>query len=439
MRHRNHSPKALAAPVGMALVLASGFPLASEGTEEHGDTPREAFLYVVAIDAGDENNPDMLAIVGADPDRADEYGEIVRMESLTHVGDNVHHWGYSLDQERLLIPGLFSDRIYVFDISEDPLAPQLVREEEGLRPDSGYVAPHTVSPLPGGVALVSMLGADTPSTGPGGLVLIDGETGAFVRHFGPGPERAADETGPEFMYDIAYNAGLNRLVTTTWGFPGDVLENPYGPSGDTVSVWDLEKEEVIQVVHLGEQSGATEADWFHASDARYGYTIGTSGNAWLWEDEDGNGLLDFHRVLSDLALPCDMTLSPDDRYLYIANWFGDQVQQYEISDPYQPELVGEASVPHPCMMRLSPDGERLYVTNSVLSTLDDDPEFGPRNDAYGIYLLEVDAEQGGLSHVTEDGSAWADFSSVQKENGVGPAGPHMILFDPGVPIEAGHH
>ncbi len=115
------------------------------------------------------------------------------------------------------------------------------------------------------------------------------------------------------------------------------------------------------------------------------------------------------------------------------------MQQYDIRDPYRPALVAEAAVPHPCMMRLSPDGERLYVTNAVLSTLDADPEFGPRNDAYGIYLLDVDTAQGGLSHVTGDGRAWADFSRVQTPDGTRPMGPHMVLFDPGVAIEAGHH
>ncbi|MDI5921325.1 selenium-binding protein SBP56-related protein [Halomonas sp. LR5S13] len=423
----------------IALVLASGPTLAADAAEAGDDAPRERFLYVVATNGDDEARPDMLAIVGADPEKPDRYGEILATRMLPEAGDNVHHWGYSLDQQRLLIPGLFSDRFYVFDIAEDPLKPERIHQEDGLREESGYIAPHTVSPLTGGVALVSMLGADTSSTGPGGLVLIDDETAEFVRHFGPGPDRAPNQGGPEYMYDIALKEGLNRMVTTTWGYPGDVLQPPYSPNGDTVSVWDVEKEEVIQVVNLGEDTGATEADWFHAPDSRYGYTVGTSGGAWLWEDEDGNGRLDFHRVLSDLALPCDMTLSPDDRYLYIANWFGDNVQQYDIREPYQPELVGEAEVPHPCMMRLSPDGERLYVTNAVLSTLDADPEFGPRNDAYGIYLLEVDTAGGGLSHVTGDGSAWADFSRVQTQDATRPMGPHMMLFDPGIAIEAGHH
>lgn len=417
------------------LALTGGSALASGD----GDPVRESFLYAVAIDSGEPARPDLLTVVGAAPDRPEEYGRILNVESLPEVGDNVHHYGYSLDQERLLIPGLFSDRFHVFDVATDPRDPELTHVNQRFRQDSGYVAPHTVSPLEDGTALVSALGADTPSSGPGGLVLIDDETGEFVRHFGPGPNREPAELGPQYMYDIALDASGERLVTTTWGFPDDVLVSPYAPNGDTVAVWDVADEQVVQLVDLGEGSGATEADWFHEPGTPYGYTIGTGGGAWLWEDEDGNARLDFHQVLSEMALPCDMTLSRDDRFLYIAEWGADAVKQYDVRDPYRPQLVGEATVPHPCMMRLSRDGERLYVTNSVVGTLDDDPEFGARNEAYGIYLLEVDAEEGGLTHVSEDGSAWVDFTDVPKAEGSGPAGPHMILFDPGVPIEAGHH
>lgn len=80
-------------------------------------------------------------------------------------------------------------------------------------------------------------------------------------------------------------------------------------------------------------------------------------------------------------------------------------------------------------MMLSPDAGRLYVTNSVIATLDDDPAFGPRNDQYGSWQFDVHATRPGLTSVTDESSAWVDFSSVQKQHGVGPAGPHMTLFD----------
>lgn len=399
---------------------------------------REEFLYVAAVNSGDDVNPDFLAVVGADPRDRESYGRIVARVDLPNLGDNVHHVGYSLDQERLFVPGLFSSRMHMLDVSADPRRPELVAVRDDLVEDSGYVAPHTVTPLEDGEVLVSMLGADTDTTGPGGIVVLDDETGAFVRYFGPGPQRTPDDLGPQYMYDLALNPEINRGISTTWGYPGDVLQSPYGPNGDEVAVWDLEQEQVIQTVSLGEGAGATESDWLHEHATRYGYTVAANG-LWLWEDEDADGFFDFHHVLDDLAVPCDMVLTPNDRYVFIANWFTNTVQQYDITEVYQPRLVAEATVPHPCMMRLSPDAERLYVTNSVIATLDDDPAFGPRNDQYGIWQFDVHPTRPGLTSVTDEGGAWVDFSSVHKQHGVGPAGPHMILFDPGVPIAPGHH
>ena len=41
--------------------------------------------------------------------------------------------------------------------------------------------------------------------------------------------------------------------------------------------------------------------------------------------------------------------------------------------------------------------------------------------------------------LTPDGSAWVTFAGVQKKNTVGPAGPHMMLFDPSVRLQPGEH
>src|SRR5262245_41353071 len=79
----------------------------------HGSL-QERFLYVSTI-AQSKTDPDFIAVVGADPRHAD-YGKIVDRVDMPNVGDELHHYGYSADQKRLLVPGLFSNRIHVFDI-----------------------------------------------------------------------------------------------------------------------------------------------------------------------------------------------------------------------------------------------------------------------------------------------------------------------------------
>ena len=46
---------------------------------------------------------------------------------------------------------------------------------------------------------------------------------------------------------------------------------------------------------------------------------------------------------------------------------------------------------------------------------------------------------GDLAPLHADGSAWVSFDNVEKQTTTGPAGPHMMLFDPSIPLEDGEH
>ncbi len=97
-------------------------------------------------------------------------------------------------------------------------------------------------------------------------------------------------------------------------------------------------------------------------------------------------------------------------------------------------------MPHPNMLRLSRDNRRLYVTNSLLTPWDNDADFGPaRNDDYGIWLFEVDEHTGSLTPSEAGGRPWVSFENVRKKTTTGPAGPHMMLFDPSIPLAHGEH
>ena len=152
---------------------------------------------------------------------------------------------------------------------------------------------------------------------------------------------------------------------------------------------------------------------------------------WLWEDEDRDGGYAFQPILSaadGLQGPVDMVLAEDDT-----------VQAFDIRDPYAPVLIDQVAVPHANMLRVSVDGKRIYVSNELVTTWDNDINFGgPRNDHYGIWLFHRQ-DDGTLVSETGDGSAWVDFTDVQMKNSRGPAGPHQMLFDPSVPLAFGHH
>jgi methanethiol oxidase len=413
--------------------------------EEHDSRGgrQERFLYAATI-AQSATDPDFVAVIGADPRRRD-FGKIVNRVDMPGVGDELHHFGYSADQQRLIVPGLFSNRIHIFDIKGRGKRMALRAVNEELAADSGYVVPHGSMTMSDGRTIVPMIGSANDTTRPGGIVEIDDRTGAFEAYFGPGPVREPGELGPKYMYDFAALHEADRGISTTFGPPA-LCGGGIDPTclGDEVSVWDLRREKVIQVADLGSGSGALEVRFIREHGVRRAFINTPGTNAvWLADDDDGDGVFDFQQVLGPddgLVLPADMLLSYDHRYLYLTNWFGNTVQQFDISDPFNPALKATVPVPHPNMLRLSRDNGRLYVSNSLLTPWDNDPHFGgPRNNDYGIWRLDVDTNSGGLTPSNPDGRAWVSFTNVQKKTTTGPAGPHMMLFDPSIPLEPGEH
>ncbi len=407
----------------------------------HGGEAQERFLYVSTI-AQSDSDPDFIAVIGADPQQSD-FGQIVNRVDMPNVGDELHHFGYSADQHRLIVPGLFSNRIHVFDVGSDGSTMTLGAVNEDLVTDSGYAVPHGVMAMHD-VLLAPMIGAANDETQPGGIVEIDDRTGEFVDYFGPGPERDASDSGPTYMYDFAMTPDGERAISTTFGSPAQCAAG-IDPTclGDEVAIWDVHAEEVIETESLGTNSGALMARFVAQPGVRRAFinAPGTSA-VWLADDDDGDGVFDFQQVLGPdegVELPMDMVVSYDNTSLYVSNWFGNTVQRFDISDPFHPTLRSTVSVPHPNMLRLSPDNSRLYVTNSLLTPWDNDAEFGdPRNSDYGIWLFDVDTS-GDLTPLHADGSAWVSFDNVEKLTTTGPAGPHMMLFDPSIPLEPGEH
>lgn len=404
---------------------------------------QERFLYVATI-AQSATDPDFVAVIGADPRRSD-FGKIVNRIDMPNVGDELHHFGYSADQDRLIVPGLFSNRIHIFKIKGGGKKMALHAVNDELAAKSGYIVPHSVIATSHGRAMVTMIGAATDTTLPGGIVEINDLTGAFERHFGPGPVRGPSDLGPKYMYDFDSLVEANRGISTTFGPPA-LCAGGIDPTclGGEVSVWNLRRRKVIQIADLGANSGALEVRFIEQHGVRRAFINTPGTNAvWLAHDDDGDGVYEFQQVLGPehgVMLPPDMLLSYDNKYMYLTNWFGNTVQQFDITDPFHPVLNATVSVPHPNMLRLSRDNRRLYVSNSLLTPWDNDPDFGPpRNSDYGIWRFDVDKHSGGLTPSNAGGGAWVSFTNVKKKTTTGPAGPHMMLFDPSIPLEPGEH
>jgi len=363
----------------------------------------EQLLYIWTRDA-DGSESDFLSVVDVDPE-SDSYGTIIATAPTNSPANEAHHFGYTRSTDRIFGAGMFSNKLFIYDVKTDPRNPKLIKTVD-LDP-TGYSGPHTMYAVPGGV-LLAMLGA-VDGGGPGALVLVD-DDGEFKEAW---PVIHPDGS-PGYMYDVGIKPEMNRMITSAWAHPGHVEGGTHMEhSGKEVVVWSWKDKEILRVEELA--PAPLEVRWMHGSDARGGYINAAFGNSiWHWEDADGDGQLQFHKVvdLPENSIPADMRISYDNRYLYVSLWGGGKVQQYDISDRMNPRFVSEVSLPQPNMMKLSPDSRRLYVTNSLLSSLDGEVSFG-------AWLIHV-----GPDGMKLDEEFKPDFESFP----TGPAGPHDMLL-----------
>src|SRR5438445_413760 len=178
----------------------------------------ESLLYVWTSDA-DAKDPDFLSVVDADP-KSPSYAKVIATAPTGSTVDNeAHHFGYTVNTDRIFAGGLVSNRLFIYDVKTDPRHPKLIKTIPDLGALTGYSGPHTYYAVPGGV-MIAMLGAKDGG-GPGALVKLDND-GKFLEAL-PAPNRPDD---PGYMYDVGVKPELNRMITSSWTHPHHFRGNP---------------------------------------------------------------------------------------------------------------------------------------------------------------------------------------------------------------------
>ncbi len=417
---------------------------------EAAAAPVERLAYVVAFDRAGEKS-DALTVIDVDGD-SDTYGQIVGWADLPTKGDELHHFGWNacssalmheghdmgedgLQRRYLLLPGIRSSNIHVYDTQPDPANPTLVKTitPEELSSKAGYSRPHTLHCGPEGIFLSCLGGADG-AEGPGGIALLDHNTFDVLRAW-------ETDRGPQYLaYDAWWHLTQNTLITSEWGTPSMIEDGLVpelllsGKYGHSLHFWDLAAGKHLQEIDLGpEQQMVLELRPAHDPDASYGFvgvvvsTADLSASIWRWY-RDGD-MWAIEKVITIPAEPADpddlppalkpfgavppmvtdIGLSVDDQMLYVSCWGTGELKQYDVSDPANPREVGSVRlggitgrVAHPSlpeerlaggpqMVEVSRDGKRVYMTNSLYGAWDD--QFFPNG--VGAWMAKVDADPAG--------------------------------------------
>jgi len=412
--------------------------------------PAEELAYVAAFHRGDDSRPDALAVVGVDKSSPD-FAKVVGWLDMPEVGDELHHFGWNacssalchaghdpehMERRYLLVPGIRSSRIHVIDTQPDPRQPRLDRviEADELAAKAGYSRPHTLHCGPDGLFLSALGGAG--EEGPGGIAMLDHASFDVL-------ERWELDRGPQYLaYDFWWHLKAGVMVTSEWGTPS-MIEDGVVPElllgrkyGHAIHLWDMAERRHLQTLELGDQyQMALELRPAHHPDKNYGF-LGVvvsvedlSASIWLWHLDGADWkitkVIDIPAEPADASLlppllqgfgavpplVTDIDLSVDDQFLYVSCWGTGELRQYDVSDPFHPQLTGSvkiggivAKAAHPSsnaelrggpqMVEVSRDGRRVYFTNSLYGSWDD--QFYP--DGVGAWMVMADADPaGGIS------------------------------------------
>jgi selenium-binding protein 1 len=363
----------------------------------------ERMLYVLCVDADAKDN-DFLAVIDVQPESR-SYGSIIYQLDLGSSGNETHHFGFTDDRTHLWGCSLFSSKIFIINVADNPARPKLVRVLDGVPGVTGLSAPHSPYALPGRM-LVSFLSSKDGGL-PAGLAEFTNQ-GRFIRTL----ELPRDAP---YGYDVAIRPDLNRMVTSSFtplrNYKKPLAQMDLKDFGKELLVWDFRERKVLQKLTTG--LAPLECRWSLKTTSNHGFTnCALDDSIWLWE-AGPDGAYRARKLCDTGKMPADLRQSPDDRFLYVSCFGGNEIQQWDVSDLKKPRLTSTVHPGvQPNMMHVTGDGKRMYITNSLLSTLDRSENFWVR-----------------LAHIGPDGMKLDPFFNVDLTKfKTGPARGHDMLL-----------
>jgi selenium-binding protein 1 len=346
---------------------------------------QEEFLYVWTLGVeGLGDGSDKLVVVDVKPD-SPHYGQVIYSYSVGGRHE-AHHGGFTDDRRQLWLAGLESSEIFIFDVYSQPARPRLVKTIDNFeKTTGGAVGPHGVYALPGRV-LVPCLSNAADKGGRTALVEYSNDGDYIATHWLPTRNEPRGVVGAEFADGYGYDARVlprkNVLLTTSFtGWKnytrnfGELAKDAEAMKqiGNSMVLWNFHTRQPKKVFKV--PGAPLEIRWAWGDKHNYAFTATAFGSKiWLcYEDEQGEWQAKEIATVGGKGgvLPVDISLSADDRTLFVGCFVDGKCRVFDVSDPYRPRQIYERQIGKQVnMVSQSWDGKRLYFTSSLLARWD---------------------------------------------------------------------
>ena len=356
---------------------------------------QEEFVYVWTLGVeGLGDGSDKLVTVDVKPG-SPNYGKVINSVSVGGRHE-AHHGGFTDDRRQLWLAGLESSRIFIFDVHTDPAKPQLSKTiSDFAQTTGGAEGPHGAYALPGRV-LIPCLSNSRDHGGRTALVEYGNDGNYIATHWMPTKDDARGASDAQFADGYGYDARVsprkNALLTSsftgwnnyTTAF-GKVTANPEAMKqfGQTMVMWDFHTRQPKKILQV--PGAPLEIRWAWGDTHNYAFTASAlTSKLWLvYADDRENWQAKEIAPISEAkggVLPVDISLSADDKTLFVDSFGDGKCRVFDVSDPHKPKQIYEKEIGRQVnMVSQSWDGKRLYFTSSLLAQWD---KLGKDNDQF---------------------------------------------------------
>jgi methanethiol oxidase len=346
---------------------------------------QEEFVYVWTLGVeGLGDGSDKLVVVDVKPG-SPAYSKVIYSYSVGGRHE-AHHGGFTDDRRQLWLAGLETSKIFIFDVHSQPARPSLVKTIDNFeKTTGGAVGPHGVYALPGRV-LVPCLSNAKDKDGRTALVEYSNDGDYIATHWLPTKDEPRGVAGAEFADGYGYDARVlprkNVLLTTSFtGWKnytrdfGDLAKDSEAMKhvGNSMVLWNFHTRQPKKVFHV--PGAPLEIRWAWGETHNYAFTATALGSKlWLcYADDKGEWQAKEIATVGGEGgvLPVDISLSADDRTLFVDSFGDGKCRVFDVSNPHQPKQIYEKQIGRQVnMVSQSWDGKRLYFTSSLLAAWD---------------------------------------------------------------------